>query len=302
MEFRYIDYRTEHIIPKEKYFLYLEEKATINRINLFSAIAEAQSGHPGGSLSAADILTALYSYKEKEDRFVLSAGHKAPIYYATLAAEGYFETSKLRELRKIGGLDGHPSPMAGVQVPTGSLGQGLSMANGIALALRIKKENSKVYVLLGDGELQEGQIWEAAMFASHYKLSNVIAMVDQNGLQIDGSNDDVMKVYPIKKKFESFGWNVIGEDIQWSERNENMYLNGHDMEAILRFFEIANESEKNNKPTAIIFNTTKGKGVKQLENKVESHGTPPNYVQYDEWIKELEKCLDAVRNKYVQQK
>ena len=208
----------------------------------------------------------------------------------------------MRELRKIGGLDGHPSPMAGVQVPTGSLGQGLSMANGIALALRIKKENSKVYFLLGDGELQEGQIWEAAMFASHYKLSNVIAMVDQNGLQIDGSNDDVMKVYPIKKKFESFGWNVIGEDIQWSERNENMYLNGHDMEAILRFFEIANESEKSDKPTVIIFNTTKGKGVKQLENKVESHGTPPNYVQYDEWIKELEKCLDAVRNKYVQQK
>ena len=264
----------------------LEEIAKKIRINIIKQVYNAKSGHPGGSLSSADILTALYfnemninpsNPKEKtRDRFVLSKGHAAPVLYATLAERGYFEKEKLTTLRKIDSiLQGHPdmNKIPGVDISTGSLGQGLSIANGMCLSAKLDNLDYRVYCLLGDGEIEEGQIWEAAMSSSHYKLDNLCVIVDNNNLQIDGTIDKVMNSYPINKKFESFGFNVID-------------INGNNMEEILNAFKIARTTK--GKPTAIIAKTVKGKGVSFMEDKVEWHGKAPNEEQFNIAIRELE--------------
>jgi len=244
------------------------------RTDIVEMLNAAGSGHTGGSLSAADIVTALYFHKMKHDpknpswegrdRFILSKGHAAPVLYAALARSGYFPVEELMTLRKLGSrLQGHPDSksLPGVEVSTGSLGQGLSIACGLALAGRLDKKDWRVYALLGDGELQEGMVWEAAMTASHYRLSNLTAIVDNNGLQIDGRCSDVMCVDPISDKFRSFGWDVIDID-------------GHDMAAIIDALDRAGSHKLG--PTAIVARTIKGKGCTLFEGKVEYHGTPPS--------------------------
>jgi transketolase len=264
---------------------FLKEKARKLRIEILKMLTEAGSGHTGGSLSAADIVTALYFYKMKlnpkdpkwreRDRFILSKGHAAPLLYAALALSGYFDKELLKTLRKIGSpLQGHPcsKKLPGVEISTGSLGQGLSIANGIALGLRLDGLPSRVYCLLGDGETQEGQVWEASMTAAHYKLDNLCAIIDNNGLQIDGYCEDVMCIEPIVNKWEAFGWHVID-------------INGHDMEAILNAF---NEAETvKMKPTMIVARTVKGKGVSFFEGKVEYHGITPTHEELGRALKEL---------------
>jgi transketolase len=256
------------------------------RREIIKMLTEAGSGHTGGSLSAADIVTALYFYKmrhrseepawRERDRFILSKGHAAPLLYAVLALTGYFDKGLLKTLRKIDSpLQGHPSSKAlkGVEVSTGSLGQGLSIANGIAMGLRMDGLDSRVYCLLGDGELQEGQVWEAAMTAAHYCLDNVCAIVDNNGLQIDGFCCDVMKVEPLTEKWKAFGWNV-------------MDIDGHDMRKIVGALD---EAEKvKGKPTVIIARTVKGKGVSFFEGKAEYHGIAPSREEQEKALKELE--------------
>ena len=264
----------------------LKEISKKIRINIIEQIYNAKSGHPGGSLSSADILTVLYfnemninlnepRYKTR-DRFVLSKGHAAPVLYATLAERGFFEKKELFNLRKIDSiLQGHPdmNKVPGVDMTTGSLGQGLSVANGMAISAKLDKLDYRVYCLLGDGEIEEGQIWEAAMTSSHYKLDNLCVIVDNNNLQIDGTIDKVMNSYPIDEKFKSFGFNVIN-------------INGNNIEEILQAFEIARNTK--GKPTAIIAKTIKGKGVSYMENQVGWHGKAPNKEEYEEAIKELE--------------
>ncbi len=254
--------------------------------NIIEMIYEANSGHPGGSLSCSEILTYLYYEKmnvspEKSkddcrDRFVLSKGHAAPALYSVLAEKGYFNKEQLMSLRKIGGLlQGHPDSkhINGIDVSTGSLGQGISNAVGMSLGLKMLEKKSKVYVLLGDGELQEGLVWEAAMAAGHYKLNNLIAIIDNNGLQIDGKNEEVITINPIDKKFESFGWNVISCN------------DGNDFESINKAFL---EAEKCiDKPIVIIAKTIKGKGVSFMENKVEWHGAAPNEEEKNRAIEEI---------------
>jgi transketolase len=248
-------------------------------------ISTAKSGHPGGSLSAAEIVTALYfnlmnvnpadpKWPDR-DRFVLSKGHAAPVLYAALALRGYFETDELWGLRKLGSfLQGHPDSKLtpGVDASTGSLGQGLSIAVGMALGARVQGKNFRSYVLLGDGEVQEGQVWEASMAAAHYNLSNITAFIDHNGLQIDGAVTEVMSPEPLAGKWEAFGWNVS-------------VINGHDFEEIIS----AARSSWNciDKPTMIIANTVKGKGVSFMENRVEWHGKAPSPDQVIEAIKLL---------------
>ena len=267
----------------------LNEIARIIRRDIVSMIHRAKSGHPGGSLSVVEILTALYFDEmnvdssnpkmEDRDRFVLSKGHAAPALYATLAEKGYFDKEELNGLRKIGRmLQGHPDmkKVAGIDMSTGSLGQGLSAANGMALAGKLDNKDYTVYTILGDGEIQEGQIWEAAMTASHYKLDNLIAFVDLNGLQIDGSNEEVMNVNPVDDKFKSFGWNVI-------------VINGHSFEEIGN---AVDEAKKvTGKPTVIIAKTVKGKGVSFMENNAAWHGTAPNAEQAEQALKDLEGGL-----------
>lgn len=247
------------------------------RKDILFEIYSANSGHPGGSLSCADILTAIYfELIEDGDKVVLSKGHAAPALYAVLAQKGFFKKDELPKLRKLGGiLQGHPSSRCtpGVDVSSGSLGQGLSIANGIALSFKLDKKSNHVYTILGDGEIEEGQIWEAAMSASHYKLNNVIAFLDYNKLQIDGSNDEVMAVSPVDKKFEAFGWYV-------------QEIDGHNFDEIIAAVKNAKKSEK---PSIIIANTIKGKGVKFMENKVSWHGKAPNKEQYEEAIKDIEE-------------
>ncbi|KOF58077.1 MULTISPECIES: transketolase [Clostridium] len=265
----------------------LKKIANKVRIDIIEEVAAAKSGHPGGSLSVTDILTTLYFEKmniktenpkwEDRDRLVLSKGHVAPALYAVLAERGYFSTEKLITLRKFGSiLQGHPDmkSIPGVDMSTGSLGQGLSAANGMALSAKLDKKDYKVYVILGDGEVQEGQIWEAAMSAAHYKLDNVIAILDNNGLQIDGPNSEVMSIAPIDEKFKAFGWNTIKID-------------GHDLEAIGKA--IDNAKVVNGKPTVIIAKTVKGKGVSFMENQVGWHGKAPNEEQKKVAIEELER-------------
>lgn len=263
----------------------LEEKARRLRVAIVKTLHKSQSGHTGGSLSAIDMVCALYFHKmrhnpqdpswEGRDRFVLSKGHAAPALYVTLAECGYFPAEDLMMLRRLGShLQGHPDSKGtpGVDVCTGSLGQGLSMANGMALGFKLDGKDNRVYAILGDGELQEGQIWEAAMAAGHYKSDNLCALIDANGLQIDGDVSKVMNVASIGDKFKAFGWNVIEID-------------GHDMGQIISALDQA-EAHKG-APTAIVAKTVKGKGVHLFENKASYHGVTPN----DEELPEALRCL-----------
>ncbi|ASG30806.1 transketolase [Fusobacterium animalis] len=264
---------------------FLKEKAKEIRRSIVSMITEAKSGHPGGSLSATDILTALYFSEmnidpanpkmEGRDRFVLSKGHAAPAIYATLAEKGYFSKDELMTLRKFGSrLQGHPDmkKLPGIEISTGSLGQGLSVANGMALNAKMFNENYRTYVILGDGEVQEGQIWEAAMTAAHYKLNNLCAFLDNNNLQIDGNVSEIMGVEPLDKKWEAFGWNVIKID-------------GHDFEQILSALDKARECK--DKPTMVIAKTIKGKGVSFMENVCGFHGVAPTLEELERALAEL---------------
>ncbi len=262
-------------------------KANANQIrrDIVEMVHLAGSGHPGGSLSATDILTVLYYDKmnidpknpewEDRDRFVLSKGHAAPVLYATLANKGYFAKEELKNLRKIDHiLQGHPNMtyIPGVDMSTGSLGQGFSTAVGMALSAKIDKKSYKTYALLGDGEINEGIIWEAAMSAAHYKLDNLCAILDYNGLQIDGKNEDVMGIHPVDKKFEAFNWNVITID-------------GHNFEEITSALEKADEVK--DMPTIIIANTVKGKGVSFMEDNASWHGSAPNAEELAKALEEL---------------
>ena len=251
-----------------------------------TAVYNAKSGHPGGSLSAADIYAYLFfeemnidpkePKKADRDRFVLSKGHTAPGYYAALAHRGFFPVEDLTTLRKVGSyLQGHPDMkhIPGVDMSSGSLGQGISAAVGMALSAKLSNDDYRVYTLLGDGEIQEGQVWEAAMLASHRKLDNLVVIVDNNGLQIDGAIDEVCSPYPIDKKFEAFNFHVINVD-------------GHDFDALDAAFKEARETK--GQPTAIIAKTIKGKGVSYMENQAGWHGTAPTKEQVELALKELE--------------
>jgi transketolase len=264
----------------------LKDHARRMRIDILKTLHGCGSGHTGGSLSSTDIMAALYFYKMKydpkkpdwkgRDYFILSKGHAAPVLYATLAHAGFIETAELCTLRKLGSrLQGHPDSkyLPGVEISTGSLGQGLSVACGIALAHKLDKATNRVYAVLGDGELQEGQIWEAAMTGAHYKLDNLCILVDNNGLQIDGPVAKVMGVEPIADKWRAFGWDV--QDID-----------GHDMAQIVAALDKA-ETVKG-KPTAIVCRTVKGKGSKVFEGKVEFHGTTPSKEELEIALKELD--------------
>lgn len=257
------------------------------RKNIIEMICESKSGHPGGSLSCVDIITYLYNEKmkvdinnpkwENRDRFVLSKGHAAPALYSVLAEKGFFPKEELMTLRKINGLlQGHPDSkhIPGVDVSTGSLGQGVSNAVGMALGLKSQNNNARVYALLGDGELQEGIVWEASMAAAHYKLDNLVIIIDFNGLQIDGKNEEVMGISPLDEKFRAFGFNVVE-------------CNGHDYDDIAKAFKIADDTK--DKPTVIIAKTIKGKGVSFMENQVGWHGQAPNKEQAQEAIMEIMK-------------
>ena len=263
----------------------LEEKARELRVAIVRMLHSSQSGHTGGSLSAIDMITALYFHTmrhkpeepkwEGRDRFVLCKGHAAPAQYAALAVAGYFPKEDLMTLRRLGShLQGHPDSKAtpGVEVCTGSLGQGLSMANGMALGLRLDGSGSRVHALLGDGELQEGQVWEAAMAAAHYRLDNLCALIDANRLQIDGEVAKVMGVESIAAKFRAFGWHVLEID-------------GHDMAAIVAALDAAKQHK--GQPTAIVAATVKGKGVSFFENKASYHGVAPS----DEELPRALECL-----------
>ena len=263
----------------------LKEQAKQIRRDIVSMVGAAKSGHPGGSLSAAEILTYLYFEEmnvnpaepkwEDRDRFVLSKGHAAPVLYAALARKGFFPAEDLMSLRKIGShLQGHPDmkKVPGVDMSTGSLGTGFSAATGIALACQLDKKPSYVYTLLGDGELQEGQVWEAAMSAAHYKLDNLIAFVDNNGLQIDGNIDDVLSPNPIDAKFAAFGWHV-------------QVIDGHDFAQIADAVKAAKAAT--GKPSVIVAKTVKGKGVSYMENQAGWHGSAPNAEQVAQAMEEL---------------
>ncbi len=255
------------------------------RIEIIEQVYNANSGHPGGSLSCADILAVLYFNQmnidsenpnaKGRDRFVLSKGHCAPALYATLARKGYFDKELLKGFRKVeSNLQGHPDmkKVPGVDMSTGSLGQGLSAAVGMAIGSKMEHEGYRIYCLLGDGELEEGQVWEAAMSASKNKLDNLCAIVDYNTLQIDGNVEEVAGLIDIKEKFESFGFNVIE-------------VNGHDIEALIHAFNSAKHQK--DMPSVIIARTIKGKGVSFMEGKAEWHGKAPNQEQYEEAINEL---------------
>lgn len=270
---------------KSKNMNNVNEMAKKIRIDIIEAITAAGSGHPGGSLSVADIIATLYFDKmnidpenpkwEERDRLVLSKGHVAPALYAALAEKGYFKREYLKTLRKNDSfLQGHPDmkKTPGVDVSTGSLGQGLSIANGMALAGRLNHKDYYIYVILGDGEIQEGQVWEAAMSSAHYKLNHVIAFLDFNGLQIDGTNEEVMNVNPVDDKFRSFGWDV-------------QVIDGHNCDAIATAIDKAKRNI--DKPSIIICKTIKGKGVSFMENEVGWHGTAPNTEQAKRALEEL---------------
>lgn len=271
-------------IPDDKIEL-LKAKTRAIRQHIIRMLTSAGSGHPGGSLSAVEILVTLYFHKMRHnpkdphwperDRFLLSKGHAAPVWYATLAEAGYFGVGELGSLRKLGSIfQGHPDMKRtpGVESSSGSLGQGLSIANGLALAGRLDKKSYRVYVLIGDGESQEGQIWEAAMASAHYKLDNLCAIQDYNGLQIDGAIDKVMSPLPLTEKWRAFGWNVIE-------------LDGHNIRQLISAYDQA-ETVKG-KPTMIVARTIKGKGVSFMEGKAEWHGKAPTKEQAEKALKEL---------------
>jgi len=272
----------------------LEVNACKVRMGVIEGVYNAKSGHPGGSLSICDLLTYLYFARLNvdpknpkmagRDRLVLSKGHCAPALYSVLAERGFFPKEELKSLRHIGALlQGHPDMkhIPGVDMSTGSLGQGISAACGMALSGKLSCDNYRVYAILGDGEIEEGQVWEAAMFAAHNKLDNLVAIVDNNGLQIDGKITDVCSPMPITDKFEAFGWHVIK-------------MNAHDFDDIERAFD---ESEKiNGQPVAIVQTSTKGKGVSFMENQVGWHGSAPNKDQYEQAMSELSAQLAALEN------
>lgn len=263
----------------------LKNKAKEISKDIIEEVYNANSGHPGGSLSIADIMSVLYFNElkideknprwEDRDRLVLSKGHCSPALYAALAEKGYFDKENLKSFRKLdSNLQGHPdlNKVPGVDMTSGSLGQGLSVANGIAIAGKIDNKSYRVYCIVGDGEIEEGQIWEAAMTANKYHLDNLCLIVDNNNLQIDGTIEEVMSPYPIDKKFESFGFHVINID-------------GHNFEEILQAFEEARNTK--GKPTCIVAKTVKGKGVSFMENQTGWHGKAPNEEQYNQAMKEL---------------
>ena len=274
-----------------------ELKKTANEVrkNIVTAVYHAHSGHPGGSLSAADILTYLYfeemnidpknPKKADRDRFVLSKGHVAPGWYSVLAERGYFDKEELKGFRHVGCfLQGHPDMKhtPGVDMSSGSLGQGISAAVGMALAGKMDNASYRVYTLLGDGEIQEGQVWEAAMLAANHKLDNLVVIVDNNNLQIDGTIEDVNSPYPIDEKFKAFKFHVIN-------------INGNDFQDIERAFQEAREHS--GQPTAIIAKTVKGKGVSFMENQVGWHGKAPNEEEYQIAMRDLEKAGEALCQK-----
>ena len=262
------------------------------RKHALTGIYNAQSGHPGGSLSICDILSVLYfevmnvdpknPKMEDRDRFVLSKGHCAPALYAILAEKGYFPVEDVHTLRRTDSyIQGHPDMkgIPGVDMSTGSLGQGISAANGMALAGKLSDKDYRVYTILGDGELEEGQVWEAAMFAAHYKLDNLTAFVDYNGLQIDGKITDVMNIEPIDDKFRSFGWNVI-------------VIDSHSYDAIYDAIEEAKATK--GKPTLVLAKSVKGKGVSFMENNPAWHGAAPNQEQFEQAIRELDATIKGL--------
>lgn len=266
--------------------------ATKIRKHALEAVYSAASGHPGGSLSMSDIMSVLYfdvmnvdpkkPKWEDRDRFVLSKGHCSPALYGTLAEKGFFPKEEIKNFRQADSyLQGHPDMkgVPGVDMSTGSLGQGISAANGMAIAGKLNNKSYRVYTVLGDGELQEGQVWEAAMFAAHYKLDNLTAFVDFNGLQIDGDITKVMSPLPIDEKFRAFGWNVIDID-------------GHDYEQIENAINQAKEAK--GKPTMIMARTTKGKGVSYMENEAGWHGNAPKKDQYEQAVSELDAVLSKL--------
>ena len=275
--------------------LELMKMANEIRKDIITAVHSAKSGHPGGSLSAADIYTYLYfeelnidpkdPRKADRDRFVLSKGHTAPGYYAALANRGFFPVEDLKTLRKVGSyLQGHPDMkhIPGVDMSSGSLGQGISAAVGMAISAKLSNDSYRVYTLVGDGEIQEGQVWEAAMLAGHRKLDNLVVIVDNNNLQIDGPINEVNSPYPIDKKFEAFNFHVINMD-------------GHDFDAIDAAFKEAKATK--GQPTAIIAKTVKGKGVSFMENQASWHGAAPNDEQYEIAMADLEKVGEALCQK-----
>ncbi len=276
----------------------LELLKTANEIRkgIVTAVHAAKAGHPGGSLSAADVYTYLYfeemnidpkdPKKADRDRFVLSKGHTAPGLYSTLANRGFFPVEDLKTLRQIGShLQGHPciQHTPGIDMSSGSLGQGISAAVGMAMSAKLSNDSYRVYTLLGDGEIQEGQVWEAAMFAGHRKLDNLVVIVDNNGLQIDGRIEDVCSPYPIDKKFEAFNFHVINVE------------DGNDFDQLRAAFKEAKETK--GMPTAIVMKTVKGKGVSYMENQAGWHGKAPNDDEYAQAMEELEKAGEALCQK-----
>ena len=276
----------------------LELQKTANEISkgIVTAVHSAKAGHPGGSLSAAYLFTYLYfeemnidpkdPKKPDRDRFVLSKGHTAPGLYSTLAHRGYFPVEDLKTLRHLGSyLQGHPDMkhIPGVDMSSGSLGQGISAAVGMALGAKMDGDSYRVYTLLGDGEIEEGQVWEAAMFAGHRKLDNLVVIVDNNGLQIDGKIEDVCSPYPIDKKFEAFNFHVIN------------VADGNDFDQLKAAFDEAKTVK--GMPTAIVMKTVKGKGVSYMENSVDWHGKAPNDEQYEIAMADLEKAGEALCQK-----
>lgn len=266
----------------------LENIAVKIRINIIKSLAEAGSGHTGGSLGLADVFTALYfnilehkpddPHWEGRDRLILSIGHVAPVLYATLAVSGYFPEEELKTLRKLGSrLQGHPGRdhgLPGIELSAGSLGQGLSVAVGMALAAQMDHSKYRVFCILGDGELQEGSVWEAAMSAAHYKLSRLIAVVDRNKLQIDGPTEKVMRLEPLADKWRSFGWNVLDAD-------------GNNIEEFIHA--VKSTEVISDRPSVIIANTLMGKGITGIENNHKWHGKVPSQNEADVFIKELEE-------------
>ncbi len=264
------------------------------RMGIIEGTFNAKSGHPGGSLSITEILTYLYFNEmnidpqnpsmDSRDRFVLSKGHAAPALYSVMAQRGYFPVEELKTLRKVDSrLQGHPSMkcLPGIDISSGSLGQGISAACGMALGAKLQNADFRVYTILGDGEIEEGQVWEAAMYASAKKLDNLVAFVDNNNLQIDGTVEEVNSPYPIPEKFAAFGWNVIEID-------------GHSYDEIEKALDDARACA--GKPTAIIATTVKGKGVSFMENQVSWHGSAPNAEQYEVAMKELESALNGLED------
>ena len=273
--------------------LRLQQIANEVRKGIIEGVHSAKAGHPGGSLSAADVFTYLYFEEmnidpkepamEERDRFVLSKGHNAPGFYSVLAQRGYFPVEDLKTLRHTGSyLQGHPDMkhIPGVDMSSGSLGQGISAAVGMALSAKMDNRSYRVYTLLGDGELEEGQVWEAAMFAGHRKLDNLVVIVDNNGLQIDGRIEDVCSPYPIDRKFEAFNFHVI------------RVADGNDFDQLKAAFDEARNTK--GMPTAIVMKTVKGKGVSYMENNVSWHGKAPNDEEYAVAMEELEKAGEAL--------